>query len=194
MEVNPTDIKQDMVKPNDQNQENIKPTDVKQDSAEQSENHTIPYSTFKKELDKRKELEVKLNKISETQKKAKQNQLEKDGMLKEALEMAKKENEELSGYKQQLAEYENAKREKLINSLPEDKREKASTFDISALQELSDMYNEFTKSTNQPQVNVTNAPAQRVNQSVDLKKDWFNMSAEDKRKNWGDIMNVFSKK
>ena len=145
---NPTVIKQDTVNPNDLKQENINPTDVKQGSSEQSENHTIPYATFKKELDKRKELEVKLNKISDSQKKAKQNQLEKDGMLKEALEMAKKENEELSGYKQQLAEYENAKREKLINSLPEDKREKASTFEISALEELSEMYNSFINTTN----------------------------------------------
>ena len=56
------------------------------------------------------------------------------------------------------------------------------------------MYNEFSNTTNQPQVNVTNAPAQRVVQSADLKKDWVNMSAEDKKKNWGDIMNVFSKK
>ena len=127
---NPTVNKQDTVNPNDSNQESINPTDVKQDSTGQPENHTIPYAAFKKELDKRKELESKLNKIGETQKKAKQDQLEKDGMLKEALDMAKKENEELSGYKQQLAEYENAKREKLINSLPEDKREKASTFEI----------------------------------------------------------------
>ena len=191
---NPTVIKQDSVNPNDLNQESLKPTEVKQDSTEQSENHQIPYATFKKELDKRKELEGKLNRIADTQKKAKQDQLEKDGMLKEALEMAKKENEELSGYKQQLAEYENAKREKLINSLPEDKREKASTFEISALEELSEMYNAFTNTTNQPKVNVTNAPAQRRGQSQDLKKDWFNMNAEDKKKNWSDIMNVFSKK
>ena len=191
MEDNPTVNKQGSLNPTEPNQENINPNDVKQDSAGQPENHSIPYATFKKELDKRKELELKLNKINEGQKKAKQAQLEKDGMLKEALDMAKKEVEELSGYKQQLAEYENRKREQLLNTLPEEKREKAANFDINALQELSDAYS-YNK---QPvsNVSVSNVVPGRGPVDVDLKKNWFNMDPQTKRENWQKILDTFKK-
>jgi len=112
-------------------------------------------------------------------------------MLKEALEMAKKENEELIGYKQQLAEIENARREKLINSLPEEKREKVAEFDTKALEELSEVYSGLNKSDEKPSVNITNAPAQRGKPA--LKKDWTTMTVDEKRSNWSSIMDSYKK-
>ena len=188
---NPSVENQDTLKPTELNQDNINPNDVKQESSGQSEQHSIPYATFKKELDKRKDLEAKLNKIADNQKKAKQAQLEKDGMLQEALDMAKKENEELIGYKQKLAEYENRKREQLLNTLPEDKRERAANFDINALQELSDAYT-YNKRPS-PNVSVSNVVPGRGPVDVDLKKNWFKMDAQSKRENWQKIIDTFKK-
>lgn len=195
MAVNPTDNNQGSVNPTDQKQDNIN-ADVNAnggDLGNEPNNHTIPYATFKKELDKRKDLENRLNKIENQRKKAKQDQLEKDGMLKEALDLAKKENEELQGFKEKLESYELKHKEKLLNKIPEDKRELAATFDIKAIEELSEAYN-LNNKEQLPPVQVANAPAQRVNQSNDLGKDWFKMSHEDKRKNWTSILNHFSNK
>ena len=162
--------------PNVTKQETVNPTDVNQGSAVQdgvtnpatlsegtSSDHSIPYARYKADKDKAQtritELESKLNKVLDKDRKAKQVQLEKDGKLQEALDIVKKDNDRLLEVEQQYIAIEKAERDKHLALLPEDKQEKFADYPIEMLRELSEAFRQPEKRGTVP---VGNAPAQRI--------------------------------
>ena len=191
--------------PNVEKQETVNPTDVNQGSAGQdgvtnpatdsdgtSSDHSIPYARYKADKDKAQtrisELESKLNKILDKEKKAKQVQLEKDGKLQEALDLTKKDNERLLEIESKYVAIEKAEREKHLAVLPEDKREKYADYPLEMLRDLSEAFKQPEKRGTVP---VGNAPATRQSE---LPANYMNMKAEDRKANWTQILNRYSKK
>ena len=193
--------------PNVTKQETVNPTDVNQGSAVQdgvtnpatlsegtSSDHSIPYARYKADKDKAQtritELESKLNKVLDRDKKAKQVQLEKDGKLQEALDIVKKDNDRLLEVEQQYIAIEKAERDKHLALLPEDKQEKFADYPIEMLRELSEAFRQPEKRGTVP---VGNAPAQRIQDNSKIKDSIWDMKPEDKQANWQTFMNSFKK-
>ena len=191
--------------PNVVNQETVNPTDVNQGSAVQdgvtnpatlsegtSSDHSIPYARYKADKDKAQtritDLESKLNKVLDRDKKAKQVQLEKDGKLQEALDIVKKDNDRLLEVEQQYIAIEKAERDKHLALLPEDTQEKFADYPIEMLRELSEAFKQPEKRGTVP---VGNAPAGR---QAELPANFMNMKPEDRKANWTQILSRYSKK
>ena len=89
---------------------------------------------------------------------------------------------EMEAYKTQAdkwASYESAKREALLNSVPEEERETMSKLDLETLEFVTNKIN--NAKANPPEV----AGTARVK---DIPKDWTKMDMADLKENWGDIL------
>ena len=97
---------------------------------------------------------------------------------------------EMEAYKTQAdkwASYESAKREALLNSVPEDERETMSKLDLETLEYVTNKINNVKP----------NAPEVAGNPRKDYKEynsDWTKMDERERREKWGDIVASAAKK
>ena len=105
-------------------------------------------------------------------------------------ELATKRESELNSIKddyQRLKEAEEAYKEDLLNILSEEERETFKGLSVAQLRVITDKIN----NQSQEVAPTSNAPAKSVNTSP---KDWTNMTAEERRSNWGSILQSYVKR
>ena len=120
------------------------------------------------------ELEKKLTSAEEAKLKEKED-------FKSLYEKVSSENEALDANAQKWNKYEENRRNTLLESAPEDERERLAGLDLDTLEYIT---GKLTSSKpNAPQ--VAGNPRGRV----DLPKNWTTMSPAELRENWGSIIN-----
>ena len=120
------------------------------------------------------ELEKKLASAEETKLKEKED-------FKTLYEKVSSDNESLSATAQKWNKYEENRRNTLLESAPEEERERLAGLDLDTLEYIT---GKLTSSKpNAPQ--VAGNPRGRV----DLPKNWTTMSPAELRENWGSIIN-----
>ena len=123
------------------------------------------------------ELEKKFTSIEETRLKEKED-------FKTLYEKASSDNESLSTTAKKWEAYESNRRETLLESVPEDERERLSKLDLDTLEYVTDKIN--NQKTNAPEV-------VGKGRSVEPPKniDWSNR--DELKKDWGDIVQGYKK-
>ena len=120
------------------------------------------------------ELEKKLTSAEETKLKEKED-------FKTLYEKVSSDNESLSETAQKWNKYEENRRNTLLESAPEEERERLAGLDLDTLEYVT---GKITSSkSNAPEV------AGNPRGYKELPKDWTKMSDEDLRNNWGDVIN-----
>jgi len=119
------------------------------------------------------ELEKKFTSIEEAQLKEKED-------FKALYEKVSSENESLSSTAKKWESYEKNRRETLLESVPEEKRERLLNLDLDTLEFVTSEMNS-TKS-NAPEV-VGNSRGKS-----NVPKDWTTLSPDELRENWDDIV------
>jgi len=140
----------------------------------------------KKYRKRAQDAESKLAELTKTLQSQENDKLKEKEEFKTLAEKLEAENTSLNSYKEKYDGLVEQRRNVLLEKLPEDKRE---TFKNKDLDVLEFMVSEMpSQSISEPQVRGTvKTPAKEVT-------DWATMSAEDKKKNWKDIVNQYIKK
>ena len=132
-----------------------------------------------------KELQAKLTDYETAQEKARQKQLSEDGKKDELIAELNAKNEHLTGEYTRLSKYEDDEKATLIASLAsdDDEAEQLSKESLSTLRLLNKKI--ATKSTD--------APTARGSVGNQPPPDFTKMTAEDAKKNWGNILRSYKK-
>ena len=120
------------------------------------------------------ELEKKLDSAEETKLKEKED-------FKALYEKVSSDNESLTETAQKWNKYEENRRNTLLESAPEEERERLAGLDLDTLEYVTSKLN--NNKPNMPEV------AGNPRGYKELPKDWTKMSDEDLRNNWGDVIN-----
>ena len=151
----------------------------------------IPQSRFNEVISQNKKLQEQIDSLNSKQEEAKKLEMEKNGEYKELIAHQK---EELKSLKELEARYNaerKVKREKLLNSLPEDKREQYKDHPINFLEDAVEV---FTSKSSGAKVDTT---APLSNLGVTDKRDIFSsdskVTQQERKKNWANIVNAFKK-
>ena len=160
-------------------------TDVKQESVTKDENNAteaIPRSRLNEVISQKKELEGKLAKMQSMIEEKQRAELEEEGKLSELNSVLTKENEELKVIKTQFQKQDTRMRDDALSKLPEDKREKFSKLPTDS---LLDVVEELS--------NVKNNPKDSIGVVSRKEIDFTKLSKEERKANWGTILNNFKK-
>ena len=125
------------------------------------------------------ELEKKLTSAEEAKLKEKED-------FKALYEKVSSENEALDANAQKWNKYEENRRNTLLESAPEDERERLASLDLDTLEYVTSKINTVK----------ANAPEIVGNPRQDFKpnKNWAEMDAEERRDNWTEIVKGFNNK
>ena len=159
-------------------------------SAVTQDDINVPKARLDEVLTKNKSLQKKLADFEAKQKKARDEELAKQGEYKTLLEEREQEIQSLRKDNERLILIEQAEREELLSKIPEDKREKYNDTkygnDI-----LRDLASEFTKPT-QPKMVNDQMGAGRMS---DLTQKAIDTMAEDEKKSrWLEIVQFYKNK
>jgi len=124
------------------------------------------------------ELEKKLTSAEEAKLKEKED-------FKALYEKVSSENEALDATAQKWNKYEENRRNTLLESAPEDERERLAGLDLDTLEYVTDKINNVK--ANVPEV------AGNPRQTVKPNQNWADMDAEERRNNWDEIVKSFNK-
>ncbi|MAE81090.1 MAG: hypothetical protein CMB80_00030 [Flammeovirgaceae bacterium] len=156
--------------------------DVKSEIVDDTQkSSSVPYSRFKEVNEKMKSLETKLAKVTESDTKRRQKRMAEDGKKDELIAELNGTIETLSPYREKLETYETERKQALLANLSEDDRELFGDLPISKLEKIVERQD--TK------VTPTNAKA---GGAIHMQKPLGDMSAEDQRRNWGDIIKNYT--
>ena len=135
----------------------------------------------KKYRQRSQEAEERLAKLEKKLASAEEAKLKEKEDFKALYEKVSSENESLNTTAQKWNKYEDNRRNTLLESAPEDERERLAGLDLDTLEYIT---GKLTSSKpNAPQ--VAGNPRGRV----DLPKNWTTMSPAELRENWGSIIN-----
>ena len=135
----------------------------------------------KKYRQRSQEAEERLAKLEKKLASAEEAKLKEKEDFKALYEKVSSENESLNTTAQKWNKYEENRRNTLLESAPEDERERLAGLDLDTLEYIT---GKLTSSKpNAPQ--VAGNPRGRV----DLPKNWTTMSPAELRENWGSIIN-----
>ena len=132
-----------------------------------------------------KELQAKLDEHNTAQEKARQKQLSEDGKKDELITELNSKVEKLEGEYTRLSKYEDDEKTALITSIASDKAE-AEELSKESLATLRLLNKKIAAKT--PEV-----PTARGSVGYQPPADISKMSAEDRKKNWGDIIKQYTK-
>ena len=135
-----------------------------------------------------KELQAKLSEYETAQEKTRQKQLAEDGKKDELIAELNSKVEHLSGEYNRLSKYEDDEKTNLITSLAADEAE-AETLSKESLSTLRLLKNKITSATPE----TSKAPTARGSVGNQPPPDFTKMSKEDRKKNWGNILNQYKK-
>ena len=151
----------------------------------------IPQSRFNEVISTNKKLQEQIDSLNAKNAERKKAEMEKNGQYKELIAQQKEELRSLKELEIKYNAERQAKREKLLSSLPEDKREQYKDHPLNFLEDAVDV---FAPSSTTAKVDTT---APLSNLGVSNKKDIFSadskITQKDRKKNWMNIVEAFKK-
>ena len=173
------------------NSESVIDNDQSVTQDEKKTENLITQSRFNEVISTNKKLQEQIDSLNAQQNEAKKLEMEKNGEYKELIAQQKEELKTLKELETKYNAERQAKREKLLNSLPEEKREQ---YKDQPLNFLEDAVEVLTSKPNGARVDTT---APLSNLGVTDKKDIFKsdskVTQEDRKKNWASIVEAFRK-
>ena len=152
--------------------------------------NVVPISRLNEVIKERNELRASMTEFKTNEEQARAKKLEKDGeyqtLLSEERNKSAKLEEQYNSTSEQLNSYVTDEKTRLLEMLPEEKREKYVDVDLTTLRNLAEDLSESSK------VNLKqeNAGLQRKN----LPENPFkSMEKSEQRENWNDILNSYKK-
>ena len=144
-------------------------------------------SNSKKQRKGKQDFQAKYESLVEAQKTAEEEKMIADGKLKEVIEAQKAELKSLKSSKDELDTLKASEMTSLLEKIPEDKREQYQNLDIPMLRSIvNDFYS--NQSSNNPQ------PTPGSTRETKLNKPLSQMTAKEKRDNWGNIIENYKEK
>ena len=140
----------------------------------------------KKYRKRAQDAEARIAKMEKSMAKAEETKLKEKEDFKALYEKVSSENESLSSVAEKWTKYEETRRASLLEKHPEEDRESLNGLDLETLEFVTNKIN--GAKANAPEV------AGNPRQTVKPNQNWAEMSAEERRANWGDIIKGFGKK
>ena len=161
-----------------------------QDTQVVEKENSVPISRFNEVIKERNELRNEVTNFKTDAEQARAKKLEEEGEFKTLLaeERNKSTNlgEQLNSTKEELNSYITDEKNRLLDKLPEDKRDKYKEVDLSTLRNVVDDFSEVTKKN----LKSSEAGLQRKSLPENPFKE---LSEDDQRKNWQDVISSYSK-
>ena len=158
--------------------------DVKQEAVTKDENN-VPISRLNEVISERNDLREMLESFKSKEEEGKRAKLQEEEKWQELNAELVKQLESYKPYKDRWDSMDSRLREGALAQLPESKREKFANVDTEVLLSIVEEFTEVEK-VNPPDKKGT-IPTEKVG-------DWTKMSSEDRRKNWGTILESYMKR
>ena len=158
--------------------------DIKQEAVSKDENN-VPISRLNEVISERNELREMLESFKSKEEEGKRAKLQEEEKWQELNAELVKQLESYKPYKDRWDSMDSRLREGALAQLPESKREKFANVDTEVLLSIVEEFTEVEK-VNPPDKKGT-IPTEKVG-------DWTKMSSEDRRKNWGTILESYMKR
>ena len=139
----------------------------------------------KKYRKRSQEAEARLAKLESDLEKSEKAKLKKKEEYKTLYEQNEEKMKSLTQNADKWAKYEEAKREALLSNVPEDERESLSKLDFETLEYVTNKINNIKP--NVPEI----VGGSRIN---DPQKNYREMTDDEKKSNWGSILNSYNKR
>ena len=141
----------------------------------------------KKYRNRAQEIESKYADLKAQIEKDKEEKMIKNNEHKELANKYKTELDTLMPDYERLKNMENTRREKLLDSLDEDLKDQLQNADISLIETVSNKF----KTEKQEVASTSSTPARATNPT---NKNWVDMTSEERRANWGEILQSYVKR
>ena len=158
--------------------------DVKQESVTKDENN-VPISRLNEVISERNELREMLESFKSKEEESKRAKLQEEEKWQELNAELVKQLESYKPYKDRWDSMDSRLREGALAQLPESKREKFANVETEVLLSIVEEFTEVEKVN--PPDNKGTIPTEKVG-------DWTKMSSEERRKNWGTILESYMKR
>ena len=158
--------------------------DVKQENVTQGENN-VPISRLNEVISERNELREMLESFKSKEEESKRAKLQEEERWQELNAELVKQLESYKPYKDRWDSMDKRLREGALAQLPESKREKFANVDTEVLLNIVEEFTEKEK-VNPPDTKGT-IPTEKIG-------DWTEMSSEERRRNWGTILESYVKR
>ena len=158
--------------------------DVKQENVTQGENN-VPISRLNEVISERNELREMLESFNSKEEENKRAKLQEEEKWQELNAELVKQLDSYKPYKDRWDSMDKRLREGALAQLPESKREKFANVDTEVLLNIVEEFTEKEK-VNPPDTKGT-IPTEKIG-------DWTEMSSEERRRNWGTILESYVKR
>lgn len=158
--------------------------DVKQENVTQGENN-VPISRLNEVISERNELREMLESFKSKEEESKRAKLQEEEKWQELNAELVKQLDSYKPYKDRWDSMDKRLREGALAQLPESKREKFANVDTEVLLNIVEEFTEKEK-VNPPDTKGT-IPTEKIG-------DWTEMSSEERRRNWGTILESYVKR
>ena len=158
--------------------------DVKQEAVTKDENN-VPISRLNEVISERNELREMLESFKSKEEESKRAKLQEEEKWQELNAELVKQLESYKPYKDRWDSMDSRLREGALAQLPESKREKFANVETEVLLSIVEEFTEVEKVN--PPDNKGTIPTEKVG-------DWTRMSSEERRKNWGTILESYMKR
>ena len=158
--------------------------DVKQENVTQGENN-VPISRLNEVISERNELREMLESFKSKEEEGKRAKLQEEEKWQELNAELVKQLDSYKPYKDRWDSMDKRLREGALAQLPESKREKFANVDTEVLLNIVEEFTEKEK-VNPPDTKGT-VPTEKIG-------DWTEMSSEERRRNWGTILESYVKR
>ena len=152
--------------------------------------NNVPISRLNEVIKERNELRQSITSFEKEQEKARAEKLEKDGeyqtLLAEERQRAKELEEKFNSTNETLTRYISDEKNRLLEKLPEDKRERYIDIDVSTLRNVVEDFSDVQKAN----LKQAESGLQRKNLPENPFKE---MEHVDRKKNWSDVLNSYKK-
>lgn len=160
------------------------------DSQVAKKDNSVPISRLNEVIKERNELRDKMNEYVKMEEQARAEKLEKDGeyqtLLAEERQRASQLEEKYNSTNETLTRYLTDEKNRLLDRLPESKREKYADIDVQTLRNVVDDFTEIQK----PNMKEAEAGLQRKSLPDNPFKQ---MEHTERKKNWSDVINSYRK-
>ena len=158
--------------------------DVKQENVTQGDNN-VPISRLNEVISERNELRQSLESFKAKEEEERRAKLREEEKWQELNADLAQEIESYKPYKERWEAMDSRLREGALAQLPESKREKFANVDTEVLLNIVEEFTEIEK-VNPPDTKGT-IPTEKMG-------DWTKMSSEERRRNWGTILESYVKR
>ena len=165
-------------------EEKVIEPDVKQESVTKDENN-VPISRLNEVISERNELRELLESFKTKEEDSKRAKLQEEEKCQELNAELVKQVDSYKPYKERWDSMDKKLREGALAQLPESKREKFANVDTEVLLNIVEEFTEKER-VNPPDTKGT-IPTEQIG-------DWTSMSSEERRRNWGTILESYMKR